>query len=966
MSTFRFASPAASTLVGRSLVLPLLLIASASVLLGPSEARATTAAPAWQITTLASPTRMPTGIGRQGKYAIVVENVGGAPSSGPITIREVLPPDASASVVRLEPVPPGECGLQIGREITCTFPEPVVSSGFIVLNVLYQMTAEVGAGPLVNVASVSGGGAPPVVEETTTQVTSKPEAGPAGISLFRFDATGPAGEPASQAGGHPYLETTTALFNLIFAERVAAPVKPVQSVKDLVFYLPLGTLGNATVASTCPLGNVQPVFGASYCPSSSRLGTILPMILSGVDADGEEPTHESGIYNVPAEKGYPAEFAFGSSGKLFVLYASVVRHDGAYMTRVAIPGIPPVAEFAGSIASFVGDVQESTNASNGSPLTLDRGGFLTDPSDCEESGAARDAFVEANTWDDPSPELPLKQTLDAFPALEGCELQPFSAGLAVAPETTQAQAPSGYRIGLSFPQAPNLGSAIAAPPVRDVSVTLPEGTTISPPSANGLETCQETGPEAINIEGAESEAIGADGLEHPVAGKCPQASELGTVTATTPLLKEPLTGHLYLAAPECGGSGQPGCTDQEAEDGNLFRMYLELEAPERGVIIKLAGHATVNAQTGRVTVSFDEQPQFPLEEVNVTLTHGARAPLANPSACGAATSAGQVTSWSSGTPIAEPTSAFAVDWDGAGGACPATAPFAPSFSAFTTSPVAGASSPFSLTLGRADREQDVNSMSVTLPEGLMAYVPKVGRCEEPQASTDALNACPESSQIGIVTAAVGSGAEPYYVTGKVYLTGPYEGAPFGLSIVVPAVAGPFNLGDVLVRAKIEVNPQTTQITAESGQLPQKLDGVPLHIRTLNIAVNAHGFMANPTSCGQLDVTGTIASTDGATASVSSPFATSGCKYLAFKPSLGASTSSKTSKPDGASLTVKVAFPPPSPSTPSAEATSSPSKSNCPARCPPGWGRCSRPAPKSSSPRTQPVVRRHRSWATPRW
>ena len=327
------------------------------------------------------------------------------------------------------------------------------------------------------------------------------------------------------------------------------------------------------------------------------------------------------------------------------------------------------------------------------------------------------------------------------------------------------------------------------------------------------------------------------------------------------------------------------------------------------MIIKLAGHASVNAQNGQITADFNENPQFPVSRLTVAMNRGARAPLENPQSCGPASSEGAITSWAEpATGVVNPSDFFNVDWNGAGAPCPGVLPFSPSLIAGVTSPVAGATSPFSLTVKREDREQDVKSLSSTLPPGLLAYVSRVARCPEPLASQAALDACPAASEIGTTTVSVGPGSDPYTVTGKVYFTGPYGGAPFGLSVLVPAVAGPFNLGTVLVRVALFIDPHTAQVTALSGPLPQILDGVPLRVRTINVTLNAAQFTLNPTSCAQLAVTGTIYSTTGATAGVLSPFAVAGCKNLAFKPSLTVSTQARSTKADGTTVKVDVSYP----------------------------------------------------------
>ena len=881
---------------------------------GVGSALAVAPAPSLRVTDIAFPTVLPMGQA-EAKYVVVLENVGAKGTEGEITLRDVMPPGLTASQAFVEPSGGGSCVPSLGGgEVSCSLPEAIAPSGFVAISIYFTVGGVTPGEHLVNSVSAGGGGAPPVSGEASTRVGAENETAGVGFSRFGFEVTGPAGEPVAQAGGHPTFLTTTVLFNNLDAEKSAQgfqfrePFKPIEPPKDLVFYLPLGLLGDATVPSECPQSLVEVGFDESGCPPSSRIGTVLPMILSNVLAPTGDPTHEFGLYNMVPEKGYPAEFAFASSNYTFVSYVSVVRHDGQYVLRISIPGVPAIAGLTGLIATFDGDISEKF-VDEGEERTFDHGAYLTDPTDCGEGAGAREASVAEDTWVHPDPELPIKESAQAFSAIEDCQGLRFGASLGVTPETTQADEPSGYQIGLEVPQGSNEAISPGTPPIKSVQVTLPAGTTISPSAAHGLRACPETGPGGIDIEGAGSEAYGPSGLVRPVAGHCPHASQLGTVTATSPDLHEGLTGHLYLATPRCGGSGQPACTPADAADGSLFGVYLELEAPNAGVIVKLQGKTLVDPATGQARVVFDDAPQFPVSDLVVSLNRGARAPLANAQSCKTASSQALVEPWSAPTtPVATSDSTFNVDWDGQGGACPAGMPFAPAFIADTQDPVAGAFSPFSLTLKREDREQDISSISTILPQGLLAMVSRVTQCPEPQA---AQGACSENSLVGSATAGIGSGSEPFFQTGRVYLTGPYDGAPFGLSIVVPAVAGPFNLGNVIVRVALHIDPSTAQVTGQTppagtpGGLPLMLDGVPLRLRTVNLTLNRQGFTLNPTSCAQRQIVGTVTSTQGASVSVVSPFAVSGCQALPFKPSLTASTQAKVGKASGASLTVKV-------------------------------------------------------------
>jgi uncharacterized repeat protein (TIGR01451 family) len=898
-----------------SLTLALLLVVcSLACLAAPIPAVAAGApAPAWKATVVAFPTAQPEGVGRKGRYDIVVENVGAKESEGEVTVRDVLP--AGLKVTHFAIEPGGSCTVLGDTEVECHYSEPVVPAGFLIVGeVNFEVVGHI-EGSLRNVATVSGGGAAgPASGEAVTRVGGEHETAPSGVKQFEFDETGPAGEPFTQAGGHPHFVTTTLLLNDVDNENVGEneSFKPVAPVKDLEFYLPVGFLGNVTVADPCPASLVEVAPEVSGCPQSSRVGTILPMIINNVFADTGDATHVHGIYSVTPERGYAAEFAFATNGLVFFIYADVVRHDGRYVVRLAIPGLPGVSSFVGSIATFYGDIQEQFTLANGTPTTFDRGAFATNPSDCQSSTAAREAQVEFDTWNDPGPMHP--GGVEAFPELENCNLLQFSSDLTSGPnvriagDTTQADEPSGYRLGLEVPQAPNGGTGLGTPPYKDVDFTFPEGTSLSPGAANGLVACPATGSHGIDFPSettgpgspggpaGEGEEIGVDGLARPAAGNCPPASQIASVRATSPLLREELVGHLLLAEPECGNAAHMNpCTPEDAANGTLYRLYLELEGPDEGVVVKLAGKAMVDPSTGRITSVFEGAPQFPVSDLVVEMNGGPRAPLANPQACGVAATTSVVTPWSVPfTPAVSASGSFDVT------GCSSV--FSPAFIAGSVSTQAGAHSPFTFTLRREDGEQDVSAISTTLPEGLLASVANVGQCPEPQASQ---GACPSSSEVGATTVGVGPGQDPYYTTGHVYFTGPYDGDPFGLSIVVPAVAGPFNLGNVIVRVGLHIDPNTARVTATSSPLPQIIDGVPLRIRTINVTLNNPAFTFNPTNCAQLSITGTVVSTQGAGVSVSSPYAAADCKSLPFKPVFSASTAAHASKASGASLTVRL-------------------------------------------------------------
>jgi hypothetical protein len=581
-----------------------------------------------------------------------------------------------------------------------------------------------------------------------------------------------------------------------------------------------------------------------------------------------------------------------------------VPSPSGYRLRISVPG-----------SLNINGVEQIVFTTFGNPAERDGAGgnaaFVTNPTRCSPEPLT--AKVEVTGWQG---GFATKEAT-AYPGITGCNLlqqgAPFNPNIAVTPETTQADTPSGYEVDLKFPQAPNAFGALATPELKNATVTFPAGVSISPAQTSGPNALEGCTASQIDLQGTElgeghpggNGSPYDDTLTHASPGHCPESSRVGTVRIKTPLLEEPLEGHLFLAQPQCGASGQPACTEAAAENGEIFRLYLE--AAGSGVIVKLPGSievggygphsAATGLAPGQVRTRFLENPQLPVEDVKVTLPGGQRAALANPQSCGAATTTTELEPWSApeSGPNATPISAFTVT------GCENK--FAPAFSAGTLTPSAGAFSPFTLTLGRHDGEQDLSGVTVTMPPGLLGALKGIVQCPEPQASK---GECGEGSLVGHDQVAAGAGSQPLWETGRVFLTGPYKGAPFGLSILTPAVAGPFNLGNVVVRAAIAINPVTSQITTTSDPLPQQVDGVPLRIKTVNVTIDRPGFIFNPTNCNQQQVTGTITSAQGASSSVSSPFAAAGCANLPFKPQFTASTAGHTSKANGASLHVKIA------------------------------------------------------------
>jgi hypothetical protein len=830
-------------------------------------------------------------------------------------------------------------------------------------------------GNLANEVTVQGGGLAPT---TATEETPIGRAAYFELNEFAFELGVAGGVSTSQAGAHPWELTTSLGIPSADAPangNIGQLFSPQRTLKGVVVELPAGLLGDPQAteqceesqlrAHDCPAKSEVGVYAIILDSTSGA------PFSSTADPNGSECC--SAVYNMVPEAGYPAEFGFTFATNVPVLmYANVVHTGTGYRVRVTVPDISEIEEPVESAITFFGEPgllngsgSRAAFLSSPSDCSAEREGLWSNVVSGVGGTAKGDASrVELEPWGEPGDVQTREAT--AYPGLTGCGALVFDPSLSFAPSpaggegSSVADEPSAYSVNLKVPQTSEF-SELATPDLRDSTVRLPVGVSASPSSATGLVGCQSEGPEGINIGSSdigprgedfgdpEATELGEghagpggnaspydDGFYHTAHGHCPEASVLGSVEVCTPLLPNrvnekgekvegeqyceehagvaPLTGHVYLAQPECGGAGQPECEDAYAEgkggapneegkkEGRLIGMYIEVEGS--GVIAKLPGTVTANPATGQLTGTFKEAPQLAFGELKLHFKGGARAPVANPQTCGTFTTTSLLEPWShkeanesAGTPDATPSSSFAI------GGCAATMAFSPSFTAGTTSPAAGAFSPFVLSFSRQDREQDFSGLTETMPPGLVGKIAGIPLCPEAQANA---GTCAPESKIGVTSALAGPGPEPFSETGgNVYLTGPYGGGPFGLSIVVPTKAGPFNLGNEVVRAAIHINPNTAQVSVTTNPLPQSKDGIPFRLRSISTEVNRAGFTLNPTSCAPQAVTATITAAQGASANVSSPFQATGCQNLPFKPTYTYTTAAKTSKADGASLVVDV-------------------------------------------------------------
>ena len=531
------------------------------------------------------------------------------------------------------------------------------------------------------------------------------------------------------------------------------------------------------------------------------------------------------------------------------------------------------------------------------------------PTSCRSDLAAS---AEASSWEESSVVHSVVRRLEdsegsPTPTV-GCNALEFNPTISSKGTTNLADSPSGLDFNLHQPRNENY-EGLATANLKNAKVTLPAGLAINPSSANGLSACTAA---RIGLTTPIGQASPIHFDETPQS--CPAAAKLGTVEVSTPLLGHKIPGAIYLAKP------------YENPFGNLTTIYLAIEDEQTGIVSKLAGKITPDPTTGQLSAGFSENPELPLEDIDLHFFNGAGAALTTPLTCGTKTTTSTLTPWS--TPEgadATPSDSFQTQVAAGGsGNCPsseASAPNAPSFTAGTVAPQAGAYSPFVLRLARPDGTQRLAGIDTTLPAGLTGRLAGIPYCSEAQiaqaqsrsnpnqgALEQSNPSCPAASEVGTVNVGAGSGPTPTYVSGHVYLAGPYKGAPLSLAVIVPAVAGPFDLGTVVVRTALYVNPETAQIHAVSDPFPSILQGIPLDLRSVALKMDRPNFTLNPTSCDPMSLTGSATALTGQSAALTSPFQVGGCNALKFSPKLKISLKGGTKRHQFPALKAVLTYP----------------------------------------------------------
>jgi hypothetical protein len=730
------------------------------------------------------------------------------------------------------------------------------------------------------------------------------------IESFTFQSAAQGGGLLQQAGAHP--EQTVATFE--FAKD--AKSVPLQQARDIRVNLPTGSIGNPQAIPTCTEVQLE----VEECPVESQVGVSK---VKSVGFGGFIFDTPYSLFNMEPPPGVLAQFGF-KFATVTVHLVATVHSLPEYGTTITVRNVPQPSPlfrieniFWGTPAAashdharfgpnengeFCGTENGETGASCPSHLT-EVLPFLTNPSACTPTALAH---ASVNSWSDPTfAEATAGNEEGGQPiGVTGCAAPPFTPTIEARPSTPVADSPAGLHVKVSLSQH-ETPEGIAEAQLRDATLLFPEGMTVNPSSAQGLGACT---PEEVGLTTTVGDPE-ARFDETPVS--CPDGAKLGLAEIKTQVLENPLKGAMYLAQPK------------QNPFGTLLGLYLVIEDPTTGVLMKIAGKAVPDQQTGRLAVTFPDAPQFPFEDLDVSLFEGPRAALKTPLACGTYTTGSTMVPWTAPEgPEAHPTDSFPITGSPTPGApCPtseAAAPNAPAFKAGVANPAAATYSPFSFRVAREDGSQPIKSLEATLPKGLLGKLAGIPYCSDAAlaaaasksgAAEQASSSCPSASQVGTVNVGAGAGPTPFYTSGKAYLAGPYKGAPLSLAIVTPAVAGPFDLGTVVVRNALNVDPVTTQIHVVSDPIPTILQGIPLDIRSIEVNVDRSQFTLNPTNCSGTMITADTLSVFNQNASLSNPFVTGGCGALGFKPTLKLSLKGKTKRAGNPALTAVLKAPP---------------------------------------------------------
>jgi hypothetical protein len=885
---------------------------------GVDSALAFEQTPRWMVSAISTPTNFAPGPGGEKAYRIAVTNVGGAASDGsPITISDQLPAGlvlggtASGVDQLVAATKPSLASANFTCTFaSCTYSGVVVPDDTLIVTIPVEVTAAEGE-VVTNLARVNGGGVPDASAATPTTISATPATfgvSPGGASTMLS---------STQAGAHPDITTSIAL-NTVNAKGSLAG-----DPKDIVDDLPPGFAADLADTPTC----APAIFSLAACPTGTQIGITTLTLL---DVNGERTLESQPVYNISPNPGEVAKFGFSVAGN-FDVQGNVSVRPGDYGGRVSFHNTnesPAELDNAsvtiwGVPASPVHDPWRFKHeglppqGSFGTSSEVARVPYFTNSTAC---GEPLDVKFSASSWQggSTSVEMPLE-------TIAGCDRLGFPASFTAVPTTSRTDAPTGLDVLLGVAQTYDNPEGLATATLKKAVVTLPEGMTVNPSAGAGLVACSQAQYEE-------------EGLEIAAGKGCPSESKLGTVAIETPLLSEKAAGSVFLAQPYANPFPSPG-----HPSGSLLALYVVARFADRGVVVKVAGKVVPDEKTGRLVSVFEGTPllsggpslaglpPLPFSAFTFKFLQGPTSPLASPPACGAYAATTTLTPWSQPslqlTP--EPVS-FRITQGFDGGACPSggVAPFAPGVIAGTRNNTAAAYSPLDVRVTRNDGEQEITRFSSQLPPGLTANLTGVPFCSEAAiylakaktgAQEEAEPSCPQASQIGHTLVGAGVGPVLAWAPGKVYMAGPYNGAPFSVVAITSAKVGPFDLGTVVVREALAINPETAAVTVDakaSDPIPHIIKGVVVHVRDIRVYIDRASFTLNPTSCAKMALAATVngaganfeSSADDVPFTVQDPFQTADCLNLGFRPRLKVTTAHKTSRKAGASLSATLTYP----------------------------------------------------------
>jgi hypothetical protein len=806
------------------------------------------------------------------------------PGSGTEVLFPAAPPETSSSCTGVP-----SSGLTPAKAV-CSITAPIAPNASTSLAVVVAPGSNT-PDHAVATAKVSGGGAAATAEASDAfDFVSRVF----GVRAFDVPVLDAANGDYTQAGGHPLSASADLVFN---KKRNLKSNPPPQNIERWsAFYGPIDNLKVANVDS--PRGFIGNALAAPVlCPSAASLNACSEDSMVGVlDAETDFITVHRPVYAIVPEFGAPAQFAYiDPIGNTYTVTPRL-RADEGYALEFRNSTVAGGASILKARFTFCGfGAKRTLNVTTFQfeAACLDAGDsqandqpLITNPTRC--AGAPPTAGVEVASWQNPGEPRTYE---DVAPAQANCAAVPFEPEATLRPTNQEADSPTGLNVEFTMPtegllkkagchekhgdpSSPPAPECIAQANLNNAIVTFPEGMSLNPAAAAGLNGCSLA---EIKMKSNDPE-------------ECPLSSRIGTVEVETPLLRETLTGSVYLAK------------QNDNPFNSAFGIYMSFSSARDGVRVKVAGKLTPDPVTGQLVSSFTENPEWPFSRLNLKFNSGPRAPLVNPTRCGTYAIHTELSPWSAANP-ANPTPAEIVSQDsiyevtsGPGGSpCPTGALEAKMTSGLAQAK-AGAKSTFDLTLTREDGSQRFTGLEVATPEGLTAYLKGIPYCsdatlagistaEETGRGELTSPACPAASQVGTVLAGAGSGSFPFHSPGRVYLAGPYKGAPVSLAVVTPAVAGPFDLGNVVIRNGLYVDPVTAQVTAKSDPIPTILHGLLIDLRRIHLALDRPSFTAAPTNCEAMAVNARVSGQEGASQNLSNRFQVGDCGALGFAPKL---------------------------------------------------------------------------------